>query len=294
MAGLPLYSIGELLDILPDAVIVVNLQGMIIHANPAVRTLLGFVPAELCGAPLGRLIPPALRQKHEAMVSAFQSDQAPSMMMGSRPVLRAMHRAGHLVPVSISICNLSLEDGERASVAVLHDVTALDTHLDRATQLAETDPLTGLANRLSLSRRIEAMLTTEQPFALLFMDLRRFKPFNDRFGHAAGDEALRIVGRRLRAQVREVDVAVRLGGDEFVVLFAGLDDEVRLRERALAIADRLSRPLRVSDGKAALGVDIGGAIRGRHGSTEKALLAAADAAMYAAKQGGTGYRLADG
>jgi hypothetical protein len=72
--------------------------------------------------------------------------------MGSRPARQALHRDGELVPVSISLCNWTLDDGQPVSVAVLHDLTELHTHLDRATALAETDPLSGLGNRLRASR----------------------------------------------------------------------------------------------------------------------------------------------
>lgn len=292
MPGLALSSIAELLDILPDAVLMVDARGLVRYTNPAVRQLLGYMPADLIGQPLGVLLPPAARARHEVLVARFRVEGQPTMM-GPRPVLSAVHANGRVVPVSISICNLTIEDGERVSVAVVHDVSALNTHLDRATAEAETDPLTGLGNRLRLSRRLQALLAVERAFALLFLDLRHFKPFNDRYGHEAGDEALRVVGRRLLAQVRDEDVVVRLGGDEFVVLIDGLRDPQQLADRAEAIQVSVARPLRVASGGAGvLGVNIGGAIRPLHGNTERDLLAAADRAMYAAKQADVGYRLA--
>lgn len=293
MPGLALSSIAELLDILPDAVLMVDGQGRVRYTNPAVRNLLGYVPADLIGQPLGVLLPPAARERHEGLVARFRIEGQPTMM-GSRPVLSALHASGRVVPVSISICNLTIEDAGLVSVAVVHDVSALNTHLDRATAEAETDALTGLGNRLRLSRRLQALLDLDRGFALLFLDLRHFKPFNDRHGHEAGDEALRIVGQRLRAQVRDEDMVVRLGGDEFVVLIDGLHDPLHLAERAAAIQLSVARPLRVAGGGAGvLGVNIGGAIRPLHGNTARDLMAAADRAMYAAKQAEAGYRLAD-
>ncbi len=292
MSPVALTSIAELLDILPDAVLMVDARGQVRYANPAVRGLLGHAPADLIGRPLGFLLPPAARERHEGLVSRFRAEGQPTMM-GSRPVLSALHASGRVVPVSISICNLTIDDGERVSVAVVHDVSRLNTHLDRATAEAETDPLTGLGNRLRLSRRLQAMLAVDRAFALLFLDLRHFKPFNDRHGHAAGDEALRIVGQRLLAQVRDADIVVRLGGDEFVVLVDGPQDPAQLAERAAALHASISRPLQLSGGTGELDVNIGGAIRPLHGNTERELLAAADRAMYAAKQADLGYRLAD-
>ena len=291
MPSLPFSSIAELLDILPDAVLMVDKRGRIIYVNPAVRSLLGYSAGELLERPLSVLIPPSLRARHEEVVERFrQAGQA--TMMGARPVLSALHRSGRPVAVSISICNLGLDGGETVSVAVVHDVSALNTHLDRATELAETDPLTGLGNRLRLSRRIQAMLSVDRPFAVLFMDLQHFKPFNDRHGHEAGDVALQTIGRRLMAQVREGDVVARVGGDEFVVLLDELNDERRLADRALAIRNSVSQPLRVADAGGVLDVNIGGAMRPRHGTTERELLVAADQAMYLAKKAGEAYRLA--
>ena len=292
MGRLLLSSIVELLDILPDAVLMVDGLGQIIYTNPAVSGLLGYGPADLLRQPLSLLLPPAMRERHQALVDAFRRD-GPAKMMGTRPVLTAVHRGGRLVPVSISICNLDLAQGERVSVAVLHDVSMLNTHLDRATQMAETDALTGLGNRLRLSRRLQALLATDHPFALLYLDLQAFKAFNDRYGHVAGDEALRIVGQRLQAQVRGDDLVARLGGDEFVLLLDHVAEPGHVLERARQVQDAVTRPLCVASVQGTLGVSIGAAIRPLHGDTERELLAAADRAMYRAKRSGQGYRLAD-
>jgi diguanylate cyclase (GGDEF)-like protein/PAS domain S-box-containing protein len=292
MHGLPLSSIAELLDILPDAVLMIDGHDRIVYGNPAVRSLLGYAPSDLTGEPLSVLLPPAVRARHAALVAGFRRDGM-AKMMGTRPVLAALHRNGRLVPVSISICNLEIEHGQRVSVAVLHDVTMLNTHLDRATQLAETDALTGLGNRLRLSRRLQGLLDTDRPFAVLFLDLQNFKLFNDHHGHEAGDEALRIVGQRLLGQVRGDDVVSRLGGDEFVVLLDPMDDPAHLQERALAIHHAVTRPLSVDGAPGSLGVNIGAALRPRHGESERDLLAAADRAMYLAKRSGANYHLAD-
>lgn len=284
-------AIANLLDILPDAVVTVDRLGRVGYANPAVRTLLGYAREELVGQPLSVLVPPAARERHETLVSGYLADGVPTMM-GSRPVLRAVHRSGRLVPVSISLCNLPLAGGELVSVAVVHDISLLHTHLDRATLQAQTDALTGLGNRLMLSRQMQADLENGRPFGLLLMDLTGFKGLNDRHGHAAGDEALRVVAQRLQHLVRDTDVAARLGGDEFVLLLDGLTDTERLRERAHAVLESLSRPMSLDGIAVAVGVNIGGAIYPGHGDTEAALLAAADGAMYRAKQAGEAYRLA--
>jgi len=284
-------AIVDLLDILPDAVIMVDASGRITFVNPAVRALFGYEPQQLLEQPLSLLMPHESRERHEKLVARFHREGTPTMM-GARPVLHAVHRAGHLVPVSISLCNLTLEHGERVSVAVVHDVSTLHTHLDRATAKAETDVLTGLGNRLRLSRRMQALLSAARPFALLLLDLARFKHFKVEHGHEAGDELLRVVGRRLLAQMREGDLVVRLGGGEFVLLLDGPDDVLPLRDRALEVAHSVTRPLRLAAPGSTLGVHIAGVLSPRHGTSVPVLLDAAGQALHAAAQAGEVYRLA--
>jgi PAS domain S-box-containing protein len=261
MPGPDLSSIVELLDILPDAVLVVDARGALRYANPAVRALLGHAPADLVGQPLAVLLPPGARARHEGLVARFRVE-GQAAMMGSRPVLSALHASGRVVPVSISICNLALAGHERVSVAIVHDVSALKTPLDRATAQAETDPLTGLGNAVRLSRRLQAMLAAERPFALLRLAVRA----------PVDDATLRIVGQRLVAQVRGCDTAVRLQGGDFAVLVDAPAVRLRLHERAQAIRAQLARPLR---GAGMVAVQVGCAARPEDGGTEAELMAAA-------------------
>jgi diguanylate cyclase (GGDEF)-like protein/PAS domain S-box-containing protein len=274
--------IGDLLDVLPDTVVMVDARGRLAFVNQAARRLLGYEPGELIDRPLSILLPEALRSRHEAMVEAFRRD-GQTTLMGSRPVLHALHKLGHLVPVSISLCNIVL-DGEALSVAVIHDASTMNRQLDRALRLAETDDLTELGNRLHLSKRIQERLASGAPFALLFIDLTQFKQLNDRHGHETGDEVLRITAQRLRAQVREGDVAARLGGDEFVMLLDGLSRPDALAERAAGVARHLARTVQIGELSLNLTASIGGAFYPRDGQTESALLAAADRRMYEAKR----------
>src|SRR5262249_41361885 len=112
------------------------------------------------------------------------------------------------------------------------DVTARVERDRRTRHEADTDPLTGLANRRALERTLQAALTRAQAnsrcVAVLMLDLDGFKAVNDRHGHAAGDEALREVARRRRGCVRERDLVARLGGDEFVVVLTDLGTDAAI------------------------------------------------------------------
>ncbi|HEY4093757.1 MAG TPA: diguanylate cyclase [Luteibacter sp.] len=157
---------------------------------------------------------------------------------------------------------------------------------DKARQLADADPLTGVLNRRAWTEG--ALATLEEglarPVALLFLDLDHFKSLNDRHGHAAGDRALVAVAGALRHELRPSDLLGRYGGEEFVALLQGAD-----RENAVQIATRLCRRVSRLDvhvgGNEALTVSIGIAIR-TPVDTVQSLIERADQAMYAAKLGG--------
>lgn len=283
----PLHAVSTLIDILPDAVLLVDATGRIVKANAAVAPLLGHDATRLAGQYLEVLIPPALRRRHEALAADYAARGQPRLM-SMRPVLQALHQSGELVPVTISLSNLDVEQA-RLTVAVIRDARCVQVQLEHANVQAETDPLTGIGNRLRMSRTMAAWTRAERAFALLYFDLTAFKPLNDRFGHHVGDDVLRLVARRTAALVREGDLAVRVGGDEFVVLLQGITDVGLLHARALSLAASLSRPFSVGGMNASIGVSVGAALFPRDGRSERELLAAADAAMYRAKQAGQPY-----
>jgi diguanylate cyclase (GGDEF)-like protein len=157
---------------------------------------------------------------------------------------------------------------------------------------AATDPLTGLAQRSVLARegagRLARCQARGEPCALLMIDLDRFKQLNDRYGHAAGDEALRAAGRAVRAAVRECDLAARYGGEEFVVLLAGAG-----RAEALAVARRIavelaSTPLPGLPPDERITASQGLSVAGAAGAAEtlEELLRRADLALLRAKRAG--------
>lgn len=280
---------GDLFNVLPDAIVVVDSDGHIAFANPGVDVLLGYAVDELLGQPLTCIIPHQYRDAHEVHLAKFRKRGKPTSM-GARPLLSALHKSGSEIPISISIANLDL-DGERYSVAVMRDGGELHSEITRANSQAETDALTGIGNRLRLSREMQAALSESRPFGLLFLDLKKFKPFNDDYGHEVGDKVLQIVAQRLQAKVRGSDLVARLGGDEFVVMLDGLTDADRLEQHAARIAASLTRTFHIGDLSSKIGVSIGGAIYPLDSQSEEGLLKVADRNMYQAKQAGIDYHV---
>lgn len=168
----------------------------------------------------------------------------------------------------------------------------------RLEEIANQDPLTGTANRRLLEERTaQARAAADQrgvSIALLLIDLDRFKPVNDRHGHAVGDEVLRGVAERIRAEIRGSDTVARIGGDEFVVLL----ERVRSAEDAGRVAAKLiaslTAPFRIEGLHIQIGASIGIALYPEHSSDTQTLRQYADIAMYQAKQaGGNRYQLFD-
>jgi predicted signal transduction protein with EAL and GGDEF domain/FixJ family two-component response regulator len=202
------------------------------------------------------------------------------------------------------------EHGQTIGYAgIAQDLT--DRHMAQARihQLAHYDPLTGLPNRIELKRRAEHALGHAQrlkhPCALLLIDLDHFKKVNDTLGHAAGDELLEVVARRLRACVRHsehlpeqalesagqrthrgLECVARLGGDEFVALLPEVSGEADAERVAERILDVMREPILVSGQECFVTASVGLAIYPRDGDTVADLLRNADIAMYAVKTAG--------
>jgi diguanylate cyclase (GGDEF)-like protein len=178
------------------------------------------------------------------------------------------------------------------STAIVFTVfgAVLGGRTDRLAALANTDPLTGLANARVLNEHLRRELNRaaryRQPLALLLIDVDGFKKVNDRFGHAVGDRALRHVGKAIRSQLRESDVGARWGGDEFALLAPGTPVSA-----AVALAERVRSLVAQSttDGIPRLSASIGIATfdGGVDADTDAdRLKQAADKALYAAKRAG--------
>jgi diguanylate cyclase (GGDEF)-like protein len=162
---------------------------------------------------------------------------------------------------------------------------------------ATTDMLTGLANRAYILPHAHSMLQHAQRergrMGLLMFDFDGFKQINDTHGHAVGDEVLRTMAQRLHLTCRTSDALARLGGDEFLLAFHNDGDAAeveRFVQRLLALFDE---PLAVGTLRLRVGASVGIALYPEHADAFDGLLARADAAMYAVKQDGGGYRFAD-
>ncbi|HET9716042.1 MAG TPA: EAL domain-containing protein [Pseudolabrys sp.] len=184
-------------------------------------------------------------------------------------------------------------------VVVIDDITERKKSEQRIAFMAHHDVLTGLANRLSILDKIEEAVVRHRrrgdSFAVLLLDLDRFKHVNDTLGHAVGDALLRETAARLKASLRETDVLARLGGDEFAIV---QDREQNQRDAASALADRIieivSRPFNIEGHEVNIATSIGIALAPEHATSSESLMKMADLALYRAKSAGrNGYQFFD-
>ncbi|MCH8498847.1 MAG: diguanylate cyclase [Marinobacter sp.] len=169
-----------------------------------------------------------------------------------------------------------------------------NAELQAANQLlwsqAHSDTLTGLPNRALLEDRLTQALRSahreQHKVALLFVDLDRFKPINDTYGHAAGDALLQTLAQRMTAMVRASDTVARIGGDEFVIVLPALHNAEDALAKAEKIIQGVSEPVTQGEHRLSVGCSIGIALYPDHGDNATCLQQVADAAVYSAKASG--------
>lgn len=191
----------------------------------------------------------------------------------------------------LEIRGMPLADG--GFVTTYLDVTEQRKSAAMIAHMAHHDMLTGLANRKLLLDRLTMELARSRRghnMALLYLDLDKFKPINDRYGHAVGDQVLKHVADRMARLVRETDTVARLGGDEFVVIQSGINAAGDAAKLATRLIGSVSEKHFVSNADVTVGVSVGIALAPGDGDSPDNLLHAADSALYTAKRNG-GLRL---
>jgi diguanylate cyclase (GGDEF)-like protein/PAS domain S-box-containing protein len=200
-------------------------------------------------------------------------------------------RDGEAYPTWQTISAIRDEKGVISSyVSVFSDITPIKQSQANLDFLAHHDPMTGLPNRLMFNDRLEHAfkrhIRNHNKLVLYFLDLDGFKQINDSLGHAAGDQLLQTVARRLQPIFREEDTIARYGGDEFVVLLESAQSRTALERIAGKIIEEISRPVNLDGREIRVATSVGIGILPGDGSDAQSLLRCADRAMYEAKAAG--------
>lgn len=201
------------------------------------------------------------------------------------------------LPVNLTVTTLRSDDGTITGyLLVAYDITDQKRANEYIEHIAHHDGLTGLPNRTLMQDRLQnGLLRVKRQgggFAVLVMDLDRFKRINDTLGHLAGDQLLKTVADRLVQSVRESDTVCRMGGDEFVVLLPDVKVMPDVERVCRKILELVSKPITVGLNNLIVTPSIGFSVFPEHGSSSEELLKHADMAMYHAKQcGRSGFKV---
>ncbi|MDD0838808.1 EAL domain-containing protein [Curvibacter sp. HBC61] len=271
-----------------DAAFIASADELLVAVNPACERL----AQQAAGRLLGRVAGSLFTDPHnDQLLDTIRAHWRRHGFWEGEVWLR--REDGEACPVQLSWVVLRDEqDQVRQSIGFFRDLTEQRAARHRIEQLAYSDVLTGLPNRLLLSQRVDFALQMARrqatSFAILFLDLDRFKNINDSLGHQFGDRVLVQVAGRIRSCLRDVDTLCRLGGDEFVVYLHGVDAEGA--ELVVGrILQELTRPFLQDDMNFSIGCSIGVAMYPQDGSTLDELIKQADTAMYEVKATGRGH-----
>jgi diguanylate cyclase (GGDEF)-like protein len=210
-----------------------------------------------------------------------------------RGIITDRKKDGSLYTVDETITPLLNDQGVITHyIAIQQDMTLRGPEQEKDRFLAYHDVLTGLPNRAHFDEMLKQALLlsahTKDMLGLMFLDLDKFKPVNDLFGHDAGDQLLQAVGGRLQSAVRKSDMVARFGGDEFAILLQGVHSDEIVIALASKLVHSIEQPFIIGDHKLQIGVSIGIAMYPADSATQEELTKKADEAMYAAKQSGGG------
>jgi diguanylate cyclase (GGDEF)-like protein/PAS domain S-box-containing protein len=269
-----------------EAVIITDTENRIITVNSAFTSITGYSREEVVG------------KNPHVLSSGKHPPEFYQELWGTLTATGSWHgevwnrrKLGDIYVEQLSIHTVRDAQGQLTHhVGKFSDISERKAAEEHVRHMAHYDLLTDLPNRALITDRLRQTLAqakrARSRMALMFLDLDRFKPVNDTFGHAVGDMLLKEVANRLQQCMRESDTVARIGGDEFVVLLPSIDDEKDALVVAGKILDALSQPFEIDAHRLYISSSIGIAIYPDHGEDEDLLVRNADIAMYHAKVGG--------
>jgi diguanylate cyclase (GGDEF)-like protein/PAS domain S-box-containing protein len=284
------YRISEIntraiVDNALEAIVSLDNRGCIESFNPAAETIFDMQTVAVLGKPLDILMGEPWKVEGEPL----SLDNVPDSGLRLE-VLGKNSRKGHF-HLEVAICRMQMDDHHRYIVTG-RDITDRKDSEARIQYLAFNDSLTDLPNRVLFKERMNrAVLSAKRSgksFALMAIDLDKFKPVNDTYGHHVGDQLLTAVAGRLKAAVRETDTVARLGGDEFAVIATGLKNPQQAEMIAQSIVKVTAQPLFIDGHQFNNHLSIGIAIFPTDANKLEDLMIDADKALYSVKEKGGG------
>jgi diguanylate cyclase (GGDEF)-like protein/PAS domain S-box-containing protein len=285
---------GSLIQHSSDLITVLDADATVLYQSPSIERILGYKAEEIVGTRFDTLLDPdeTSRLLHLLADGAGYAGSETEVLECS---LR--HRDGSLRQFEVLHTNLLQDEAVRGIVLNSRDVSERKAFEEQLAHQAFHDPVTNLANRALFAERVRHAVARNRRehsgIAVIFMDLDDFKTINDSLGHAAGDEVLIEVAKRVAGSIRVTDTAARFGGDEFAILLEDIGSAQEAADTAERILEALVEPLRLEHKelvvRSSLGISV---VEGDAAPDADELIRNADAAMYIAKRDGKGgYRL---
>jgi len=277
-----------------DGVIATDMDGAITFMNRVAEVLTGWPQAEARGRPFTevlRLVDMKTRNGVDSLVERVLDD---NLIIELEPDTVLITREGRDIPVDDSAAPIRDDDDNVTGVVIIfRDITARKSVEEKLRHLAAHDPLTGLPNRALFADRLAiafelAKRHPEYRFAVLYIDLDRFKIINDSLGHLFGDQVLITAAQRLGEHLRGEDTLARLGGDEFVILLSCINDILDAIHVAHRILKKMAKAITVDDVDVFTSASIGIALNAPRYERPEEILRDADAALNQAKSEGRG------
>lgn len=270
-------------DHLFDAVVVTDLNGIIVDWNKGSEKLYGYSRKEAIGKAVNILhVPEDTEIITAEVLSAVQST---GKWSGE---VRMLHKNGTIGWVESSCVPVYDENHNmQGAIGINRNITARKNEIAELKHLAHYDHLTNIPNRFLLLDRLQHLIKqaerTKQTFALFFIDLDKFKDINDSKGHIFGDHVLKEAASRVKQAIRTSDTVARFGGDEFIVLLENLTNDNDTKLMTELLYKTLDTDFIIAGDSFKVSCSIGVAIYPKDGTTSDSLIAAADKAMYNAK-----------
>lgn len=277
-----LHSIGE-------GVIATDMEGRVTLMNKVAEQMTGWNEAEAAGHHVDEVFRVVSEMNKDVRVSAVDLVLNMGLPVGFSDHTLLITRSGSELPIANSCTPIRHED-ERLTGAVLvfRDVTERKRSQEKLDYQAHHDALTGLPNRLMFREELESLVAEgpmiDDPCAVLFVDLDKFKLVNDTMGHEAGDILLIETAARLGSCVRGNDMLARMGGDEFTIILRNVRNPEAVGMVAQRMLEQISVPFEVYGCKLVVGASIGISLYPQDAPDADSLLKNADAAMYRAKE----------
>ena len=280
--------VQAVLDNVEEGIITLTDIGIIELFNPGAERMFGYRSHEMIGKSMSVLMPEPYRSEHDEYLGRYlQTGQ--DTMIGVLREVSGLRRDGSIFPMEMRVSEFYI-GGYRRFIGTLRDITQRKAIEAKIIHLAHFDALTDLPNRRLVQDRIQQAIVAAQragsEFAVLFIDLDKFKNINDTLGHDVGDKLLELVALRLIESLRAQDTVGRQGGDEFIVLLASLSTAEDAARVAQKILEALAVPFEINGQSLHSGASIGIATYPQDGADVETLLKNSDTAMYSAKEAG--------